>query len=458
MIAAPAHPREAQRLRSLHTLLQRGMTHERVLDTVTSLASRLLDMPVSMLNLLDRTHARAVSVGGAPTGEALAREEAMCAWTVASDGWLAVPDLKADPRFHDGDVVASGMRSYHGSPVAGADGLPLGALCVLDRRPRILSAEQRRILEDLAALASTHLTLMQRSVTAGAEAGGPGLQHPTPRTAAEQDSLDLTAGLAAGELIPFFQPIVDMTSRRIVGVEALARWEHPTRGLLGPAAFLPAAEEDDLVLVLDATMLEEACHQVQQWRSTRPDVADLELSVNISGRHLGGTALVDLVHGALSRSGLPAASLTLELTETVLVQAEREETLTGLMALRERGVGLALDDFGTAYSTLSYLRRFPVSRLKVDRSFVAGLGSDPRDELLVESVVSLAQRLGLDVVAEGVETVSQARVLEAMVCPKAQGFHFQRPVSAEELELSGILGAVGSGLSVIPMLEFPHPM
>lgn len=470
MIPAPPHPREEQRLRSLRGLLAVGATDERVLETLTSLACRLLDMPVAMFNVVDESTSHTVAATGLDI-TSLHRDEAMCGWTVATDGFLSVPDLLADPRFHDGVVTASGLRSYHGSPVAAPDGLPLGALCVLDHRPRVLGAEQRLLLQELAEVAAAHVELMLRRAADGRSRsaqlppaprpGTTGTDEPSPADGTQRPP-DLLAGLAAGEVIPFFQPIVSLEDGRVVGVEALARWEHPSLGLLAPASFLAEAEAGDTVVGLDATILEEACHQVQVWRSSRADAADLELSVNISGRHLAGRGLVALVTGALERSGLPAHALTLELTETVLVEAGRTDgsgraegsSLDCLEELRRLGVGLALDDFGTAYSALTYLRRFPVTRLKVDRSFVAGLDDGPRDALLVESVLQLASRLDLDVVAEGVETPEQLRVLRGLGCARAQGYHFLPPVSAEELELTGMLGARTAGRS---LLYFPRP-
>jgi EAL domain-containing protein (putative c-di-GMP-specific phosphodiesterase class I) len=476
VIPAPPHPREEQRLRSLRGLLAVGASDERVLETLTSLACRLLDMPVAMINVVDESTSHTVAATGLDI-RSLHRDEAMCGWTVATDGFLSVPDLMADPRFHDGVVTASGLRSYHGSPVAAPDGLPLGALCVLDHRPRVLGAEQRLLLQELAEVAAAHVELVLRRAAdararpaqlppaprpgAAADVQGPAAGDDPDEPRGTEHPPDLVAGLAAGEVIPFFQPIVSLEDGRVVGVEALARWEHPGLGLLAPASFLADAEAGDTVIGLDATILEEACHQVQVWRSTRAEAADLELSVNISGRHLAGRGLVALVSGALERSGLPAHALTLELTETVLVEAGRtdgsgraEGSLDCLEELRRLGVGLALDDFGTAYSALTYLRRFPVTRLKVDRSFVAGLDDGPRDALLVESVLQLASRLDLDVVAEGVETPEQLRVLRGLGCARAQGYHFLPPVSAEELELTGMLGTRTSGRS---LLYFPRP-
>ncbi|WP_336923314.1 sensor domain-containing phosphodiesterase [Aquipuribacter sp. SD81] len=460
MSRVPVHPEEARRLLAVQA--QRAVAErcgdDPVLRTLTTMGARLLGVPVATVTLVDETETHVVAARGERRGATRPRVQTMCAWAVAADAALSVPDLAGDSRFRDGDLVAEGLRSYHGVPLHAADGLPLGAFCVFDTSPRHLDASQRELLRELALLAESHLALTLAEDLGGARAllaatspavatdvptqrapHGPGSAAGSgPRAATEP--LDVAGGLAAGEIVPFYQPIVTLADGRTTGVEALVRWEHPTLGLLQPGEFLPEAEQEHLVLAVDALVLEEACHQVQHWRRTRPDTADLELSVNVSGRHLETGSLVELVETALESSGLPAHALTLELTETVLVASGDAGTVAQLQAVRDLGVGLALDDFGTAYSTLTYLRRFPVTRLKVDQSFVRGLGVDRRDGLLVESVVRLARGLGLDVVGEGVETARQASVLRGLGCHRGQGFHFQRPASAEHLEVSGRLG------------------
>ncbi len=440
MTGVPLHTHEAVRVGTPGgLLLALQATPHPVLQTVTSLACQLLELPVAMVTLVDDEDLHTLAATGMEPVH-LPRTESGCGWTVAVDGTLRVPDLRADPRFQDGPMVAAGLRSYHGVPLRGPDGLPVGGVCVMGREPRSLTAAEVRTLAELAEVASSHLELVLRrdAETASGAAARAVLRGGACWPHAEDP--ELADGLAAGELVPWFQPILSLADDRVVGVEALARWEHPVHGLLEPAAFLQAAEGGELVLALDETMLEEACHQVQLWRTTRPEVADLELSVNVSGRHLQRTDLVEVVAGALRRSGLPAPALTLELTETALVEAGTPGAEGMLRGLRALGVGLALDDYGTGYSTLTYLQRFPVTQVKVDRSFVAGLGAGQRDVLLVDSVVQLAQRLGLDVVAEGVETLEQLEVLRELGCAKGQGYHLQRPLGPEELELSGMLG------------------
>jgi diguanylate cyclase len=217
----------------------------------------------------------------------------------------------------------------------------------------------------------------------------------------------------------------------VKGFEALVRWQHPQRGLLEPAAFIDIAEETGSIHELGAWVLEEACRQTVIWNAARPDAAPLRISVNLSARQMTRPALAGLVESVLDRYGIAPAQLALELTETVLIEQTRQSTAT-LCALDELGVQLVLDDFGTGYSSLSHLKRFPLSELKLDRSYVAGLGSDTGDTAIVGAVLGIARVLGMSVTAEGIETAEQVAALQALGCPLGQGFHFARPLPAAE--------------------------
>ena len=245
---------------------------------------------------------------------------------------------------------------------------------------------------------------------------------------------DLRHGLARGELVAHYQPIVSLTSGAVTGVEALVRWEHPTRGFMPPDTFIPLAEESGLVTELGRQMLLQACTQVRAWQVQHPATAgELTVSVNVSPRQLQDDTVLGHVREALQASGLPARSLVLEITETAMMQ-DTEATIEKLHALKALGVRLAIDDFGTGYSSLSYLQRFPIDLLKIDRAFVSTLaggedgGSDQGS--LAATIVSLAKTLRLRAVAEGVETEDQAAALAALGCELAQGYLFARPSDA----------------------------
>jgi EAL domain-containing protein (putative c-di-GMP-specific phosphodiesterase class I) len=216
-----------------------------------------------------------------------------------------------------------------------------------------------------------------------------------------------------------------------VAVEALVRWQHPERGLLAPAEFIPVAEETGLIVPLGRWVLEQATRDATQWRSEHG--RDLVISVNLSPRQLHDPDLVGATQRALEAAGLPAQSLTVEITENMLLK-DIELAKSRLAALRAMGVKVAVDDFGTGYSSLAYLDRYPVDVLKIDRSFVASLGDRPKSAALVRAVIDLAAALELVAVAEGVENETQGATLLALGCRYAQGFYFSRPVPAAEVD------------------------
>jgi diguanylate cyclase (GGDEF)-like protein/PAS domain S-box-containing protein len=237
---------------------------------------------------------------------------------------------------------------------------------------------------------------------------------------------ELPTALREGQFRLEYQPVVDVDDRRLTGFEALVRWEHPIRGLVSPADFIGAAEESGIIVELGGWVLEEAAAQAARWNEVSE--RSLSMHVNVSAVQLHDGGLVDRVRDALALTGLRPDLLVLELTESLLVEYDRIEGV--LEALRTLGVGLAVDDFGTGYSSLSYLHRFPVTCVKIDRAFVAKV-----DELdgaaLVRSIVSIAESLGLEIVAEGVETEDQLRALAGLHCRQAQGFHLGSPAPAD---------------------------
>ena len=236
----------------------------------------------------------------------------------------------------------------------------------------------------------------------------------------------LRRALDRGELRLHYQPIVRVGSGALVSFEALVRWEHPQRGLVAPDEFIPLAEDTGLIIPIGRWVLGEACAQLSAWRAASPSLRDVQMSVNLSAKQFNNPDVVATVAEALELASLPPAALTLEITESVLME-EVEATAQTLRALKALGVGLSIDDFGTGYSSLSYLKRFPVDVLKIDRSFVDGLGTDAEDHAIVNAVVSLAHALGLNVVAEGVETTCQLQELRRLGCDSAQGYLLGRP-------------------------------
>lgn len=239
---------------------------------------------------------------------------------------------------------------------------------------------------------------------------------------------DLSHAIEREEFEMFYQPVIDAKSGRVVATEALLRWNHPSLGMLLPSSFLNVAEESDHVVNIGRWSMERACRDAVTIANElgRP----LRLNVNVSPRHVQSTALVADVAAALARTGWPATLLQLEVTEQLLIEDVPAAAMT-LSSLRENGVSVAIDDFGTGYNTLSYLKSYPVSCLKIDRAFVRDAESDDYSRAICRSVTALAESLDMSLIGEGVETDGQARFLEAIGCQELQGFHFGRPVNVE---------------------------
>jgi len=222
---------------------------------------------------------------------------------------------------------------------------------------------------------------------------------------------------------------VDIRTGTITAVEALLRVDHPHRGLLTPADFIDVAESTDLIIAMEEWALPEACTQVTLWHRHRP----VELSVNMSGRHISLAGAADRVLQTLTAAGVPPHTLCVEITERVLINAEAP-TLTNLETLRQAGIRLALDDFGTGYSPLTYLQVLPIDTVKIDRSFTAGLGTTPPSHAIVAALTSLGTALGMRMIAEGVETQLQLTQLRELRCDLAQGYHLHPPTDATTIE------------------------
>ncbi len=247
---------------------------------------------------------------------------------------------------------------------------------------------------------------------------------------ASVDALQLASELRRGierhEIVPYFQPIVDLGTGDVVSFEVLARWLHPERGLLSPGEFLPTAESTGLIVELGAAILRDSLAQLAHWRARGMRFASCGLSVNVATQQLVDATFLDVVKTALGETGIDADSLWLEITETTLME-DTVAASKSLRALRSLGLHLSVDDFGTGYSSLTYLKRFPVETIKIDRSFVSGLGLEADDTSIVEAVIRLGHSLGLSVVAEGVETPLQLNALRGLGCDKGQGYLFGRP-------------------------------
>jgi diguanylate cyclase (GGDEF)-like protein len=256
---------------------------------------------------------------------------------------------------------------------------------------------------------------------------------------------DLRRALQRDELVVHYQPTVQLTSGAISGFEALVRWEHPRRGLLSPLEFIPLAEETGLIIDIGRWVLDQACHQARRWQQTHA-TDELTISVNLSARQLRDPHLLADVAATLQTTGLAPHCLVLEITETVLMD-HTEAAIEGLHQLKALGIRLAIDDFGTGYSSLNYLRALPVDIVKIDKVFIDGVAHDKESRGLIKAILSMADTLDLQTVAEGVESRDQVNRLQQMGSSLVQGFYYARPLTpeaAEALMMSGIAGSDGA--------------
>ena len=237
---------------------------------------------------------------------------------------------------------------------------------------------------------------------------------------------DLRRGVKNNEFIVYYQPIVNMADQSIKGFEALIRWQHPTKGLVMPGCFIPVAEETGLIVPMGRFVLYEACRQMHNWMRHFPYREEMIIHVNVSGIQLQQETFIDEVRDCLYETGLPAHCLKLEITESMLMSLE-DRAIAIFQELKKMHVQIGIDDFGTGYSSLSYLHKFPVNTLKVDRSFVTAINKSEENTKIVKTIISLAHTLGLDVVAEGIESAEHITILGEMSCEYGQGYHFSRP-------------------------------
>jgi EAL domain-containing protein (putative c-di-GMP-specific phosphodiesterase class I) len=247
-----------------------------------------------------------------------------------------------------------------------------------------------------------------------------------------ETELALRYALERDELLLHYQPIVSVKTGEVVGAEALLRWAHPSLGLVSPLDFIPIAEETGLIVEIGEWVVSEALQEAARWRELRAGsgLPDLWVSVNVSARQLRDDSLVDHVEAELARHGVPAEMLVLEITESAMM-SDQDVASSLLHRLRDLGLTLAVDDFGTGYSSLGHLRRFPVSKVKIDRTFVAGIEHDADDAEIVRAVVAMSLAMRLDVVAEGIETEGQRVLLQHLGVQLGQGWHFGRPMPAD---------------------------
>jgi EAL domain-containing protein (putative c-di-GMP-specific phosphodiesterase class I) len=296
-----------------------------------------------------------------------------------------------------------------------------------------MDSDELRMLESLADMAAGQLELRRLRTSMSSQQSRRVSESPAHRTCpAWPGKQDLRRALDQHQFVLHYQPEIDLATRKIVGLEALIRWEHPERGLIPPMDFIPLAEECGLVLPIGDWVLSEACMQIQIWCREDSRHKSLRVCVNLSARQFSRPGMADHVEALLAQFGIGSRQFGLEMTESSLIPNMRI-ALEVLGSLRRLGVSLLLDDFGTGYSSLNHLHTFPFDVLKIDRSFVGRMTAGDQPLQIVRTIIELARVLGMDVVAEGIETREQFRLLRQLGCRFGQGYLFGRPMDAHAI-------------------------
>ncbi len=436
------HRHEQERLDSLRSYDILDTAPEPGYEATVKLAAQLCKAPIALISLIDERRQWFKAAYGTELKET-PREISFCSDAVAGEHVLVVKDARLEPRYMANPLVTAdgGLVAYAGVPLIGRDGLPLGTLCVLDRRPRRFTPDQIEALRTLAGDVVAHLELRRVDRAAG--------RPLTPVFTEATDPARLRRALEYGELRPQYQPIVDLRTGRTRGFEALLRWYHPVHGMLPPAVFLPAIESGRLILPVGDSVIEQSVAMLGRLVGQVPWARELEIAVNVSGAQLQQPGLAGRVFAALDRHGVSPDRFTVEVTETVSF-TEGNVARVELAALRDAGVGVALDDYGVGWSALGRLLDLPLTDLKLDRSLVSGLPGDRRSRAIARSTLDLASDMGLDVICEGVETAEQRAMLVSMGAELGQGWLFGRA-----LDEDGVAAHVSNApeLTLVPALD-----
>jgi EAL domain-containing protein (putative c-di-GMP-specific phosphodiesterase class I) len=418
------HPNEQDRLDSLLSYGVLDSPRETTYDALTALAARLCDTPFAAVTFVDDDRQWFKAAYGMSVTESC-RSRSFCSDVVAHGQIVTVPDAADSPRYRNNPFVVGepGIRSYLGVPLVGRDGLPLGALCVLDRRTRSFNPDEVGVLVTLAEQVVLLLEQRRRDLLDGVL---------VPHVLDEaRDPVCLRAALEAGQLTPHYQPLVDIESGQPLQIEALLRWEHPTLGTVGPRSFLPTIEASALVVPVGRAVLNAALKQLRQLNDDGLDLPH-GVAVNVASGQLARPGLARDVLTMLNRHDVRGTQLTLEITEatdlTDLAVARAE--LDMLVAM---GVHVVIDDFGVGWSNLTRILQLPVDGIKIDRGIAAHALEDPRAAAMVASTVELARTLFLNVTAEGIENTLVRDHLQAAGVTWAQGWLYSPAVPGPNL-------------------------
>jgi EAL domain-containing protein (putative c-di-GMP-specific phosphodiesterase class I) len=423
---------EASRIAALHAADILDTPPEPAFDSITRLAADYFHVDCAELAFADETRVWVKSAWGDSVRE-ISRAHSLFELVWEENGPITIPDLRQHFRLLGRRLCfrTSPMVFTVSVPVRSADQLILGTLSLFSRNRRNpLTKAELRFLQNIATMVTSLLELRalrkERQSLPLVPSAGTGERQSWPH------SFDLRRALESGEFVLHYQPEVDLSTRRIVGLEALIRWNHPERGLIPPGEFIPAAEECGMILPIGDWGLAEACRQIQTWTKENPRHGSPRVCVNLSSHQFLREGLADHVESLLLQSGTNSHQLGLEMTESSLIP-NKHAAMAVMNSLRSIGISLSMDDFGTGYSSLSNLHSFPFDVLKIDRSFVGRITEGAQPLQIVRTIIELARVFDLDVVAEGIETFEQYRLLRQIGCRFGQGYLFAKPMPAEKI-------------------------
>ncbi len=425
---------EYARLRALEAAEILDTPPDSSFDAITRLAAEYFRADTVLLSFADESRVWTKSYWGEPVRE-LPRAGSIFDMVLDADGPVVMPNVSVDPAYADRSLMLRRLSvlSFASVPVRIGGREILGTLTIFGVQPRRpMATDELRMLESLAEMAASQVELRRLRKVFSRQGGRP------PRDATKQVTgiwprrPDLRRALDERQFVLYYQPEVELSTRRIVGLEALIRWKHPDRGLVPPMDFIPLAEECGMILPIGDWGLAEACRQIRDWGNQDLCENSLRICVNLSARQFAREGLADHVEELLRRSGVSSRQLGLEMTESSLIP-DAPTAMEVLGSLRRLGVSLLMDDFGTGYSSLNHLHKFPFDVLKIDRSFVARMTEGDQPLQIVRTIIELARVLGMSVVAEGIETPEQDVMLQQLGCRYGQGFLYAKPMPAEEV-------------------------
>jgi EAL domain-containing protein (putative c-di-GMP-specific phosphodiesterase class I) len=410
-------------------------------DVITRMVAKFFKADCAVIAFADQSRVWIKSYWGLRIGE-LPRGNSIFDMVLAKDGPVIITDVSRCPEL-DGFLLSPkllGAAFFASVPVRSCDGKVLGGLTIFGREPRPeLTQDELHVLENMADIVSGQLKLRSFCKTSNARLWRRSRQSSNAGTSWPRKS-DLRQALEQRQLMLHYQPEISLSTRKIVGLEALLRWQHPVRGFIPPMDFISVAEESGLILPIGDWVLSETCEQIRKWCSEDARNSSLRVCVNLSASQFCREGLADHIKALLVQKSISGRQLGVELTESSLIR-NKSRTLKILEDLRRLGIAILLDDFGTGFSSLNYLHTFPFDVLKIDQSFVGRITEKDQSLQIVRTIVELARTLGMDVVAEGIETPEQLRLLRRLGCRFGQGFLLSRPMSAEDvskmLRLSG---------------------